>query len=232
MFGACKPQCGPCRAADPVTDRVKVDPALLAPGKENSPPMVSFDKLAQERKMAEEREKADAARHRIEAAEAERRRAEAEAAAKAEAERLEKELQRQRAQEAAEQQRLEEQHRLAEQRRLQEEQRCLEEQQARDAADRAEHAKDEAAKSKVQRFLKDNGFSGVNAKKTSLMSHKYALHAAVEKKDAEVVSALLRCKADPSLQNSSKKTPEQQAVSINKKGSHDQVLVVLRSHGK
>lgn len=64
------------------------------------------------------------------------------------------------------------------------------------------------------------------------MSHKFPLHAAVEKKDADIVSALLRCKADPTLQNSSKKTPERLAASTNKKGSQDLVLEVLRAHGK
>jgi len=229
MFGTCKTQCGPCRTADPVADKVTVDPALFASGKENSPPMMTLDKLAEERKLEEERQNAEAERKRIEAAEAERRRAEAEAAAKAEAERLEKE--RLHALEAAEQLRLEEQRRLEEhQLRLEEQRRCWEEQQAQEAVEREERAKDEAAKRKVQKFLKDNGFSGVNSKKTSLMSHKYALHTAVDKKDAETVGALLRCKADPSLQNSSKKTPEQLASSVNKKGSHDQVLTVLRAH--
>jgi len=231
MFGICNAECTSCQTADPVADRVKVDPARFAPGKENSPPVVTSDKLAEEeRKLFES---AEAERKRIEALEIERsealeierrRRAEAEAAARAEAERIL----------AAEQRRLdpiEEQRRLEEECCL-EEQRRLEEQKAEEAAAREERAKDEAATHKVQKFLKDKGFSGVNSKKTSLMSHKYALHAAVEKKDAETVVALLRCKADPSLQNSSKKTPEQLASSVNKKGSHDQVLTVLRAHAR
>jgi len=204
-----------------------VDLTLFAPGKENCPPMMTLDKLAEERKLQEERQTAEAERRRVEAADAERRRAEAEVAAKAEAERLEKE--RLDALEAAEQSRLEEQRRLEERCRLEERHR-LQEQQAHKAAERAERAKDEAARRKVQKFLKDSGFSGVNSQKTSCMSHTYALHAAVRKNDAETLGALLRCKADPSLQNSSRKTPEQLASSINKKGSHFEVLSVLRAH--
>merc|ERR1712187_513477 len=94
-----------------------------------------------------------------------------------------------------------------------------------------ERAKDEAAKCRAEKFLKGNGFKGdINSKKRFLMlrSHKYALHVAVEKNDVESIDALLRCKADPTLQNSSRKTPEQLAVSINKCGSHDKVLARFR----
>jgi len=279
MFGICKEQCGRFRTADPLADWVKIGLALIAEGKENFPPgnckenssqLVaeeckleeawqsaeaerkcieaakveqrraaaeaaagnckenSSQLLAEERKLEEEQQSAEAERKRIEAAEVKQRRAAAEAAAKAESEHLKKEQLR--ALEVAEdlrhweqQSRLEEQHRL---------EAAIVYQQERDAAERAELAKDEAARIKVQKFLKDNGFNSDNSKKTSLMSHKYALHAAVDKKDAKTVAALLRCKADPSLQNSSKKTPQQLASSSNKKGSHDQVLMVLRAHAQ
>jgi len=238
VFGTCKAPCGQCGAADPNADRIKIDPAVLALGKENSPPVL--DQLAEERIIGQ----------LIDTAEAAKRYAAAEVGtnAKAEAERLTEE--RLHALDVAEECRLEEQRRLEERRqleercRLEEERRALEEQihleeeersfaeqQVREALGRAERAKDEA-KSKVQKFLKDKGFSGVNEKKTSLMSHKYALHAAVENKDTEILVALLRCKADPSLQNSSKKSPEQLASSVNRIGSHDQVLKVLRAYSQ
>lgn len=232
IFDTCKAQCGPCQSADPVGDRIKVDPALFIPPppcKKNYSRAMSLDKFVEERKLEEDRQSALAEFKRIEAAEAaeaERRHAEAELAAQAEIECLEQE--RLQALETAEQHRLQpiEEQRCLEEQCYLEEQRCLE-QQAQEAAERV---KDEAAMCKVLKFLKDSGFSSVNSKKTSLMSHKYALHVAVERKDAEAVTALLRCKADPSLRNSSKKTPEQLASSINKKGSHDQVLTVLRAH--
>mmetsp|Transcript_101674 Transcript_101674/g.195144 ORF Transcript_101674/g.195144 Transcript_101674/m.195144 type:complete len:262 (-) Transcript_101674:114-899(-) len=244
VFGTCKAPCGQCGAADLNADRIKIDPAVLALGKENSPPVL--DQLAEERIIGQ----------LIDTAEAAKRYAAAEVGtnAKAEAERLTEE--RLHALDVAKECRLEEQRRLEEQSlleerrqleercRLEEERRALEEQihleeeersfaeqQVREALGRAERAKNEA-KSKVQKFLKDKGFSGVNEKKTSLMSHKYALHAAVENKDTEILVALLRCKADPSLQNSSKKSPEQLASSVNRNGSHDQVLKVLRAYSQ
>lgn len=239
MFGSCKQECNPCASADPVADRIKVDPALLATSEKSSPLEMTSDNLEAERRLEEERRKAEAERKRREAAEAERARVAAEAAKKAEAERLEKERQLL-AVEAAEKRRMEEQReRLEEQRRWEEQQhleeeRRLEEQRrfqelrAKEAAEEAERAEDEAAQAKVQKFLKDNNFSSLNSKRSSFMSHKYALHTAVEKKDVEAIGALVRCRADVSLQNSSKKTPEQLANSSNKKGSHDQVLEALR----
>jgi len=229
MFGTCsKSQCGStCGGADPVADRVKVDPTRLAGGKENAPPSVkTLDKIAEERAREEERRRAEAAEVERKRVEAQRKLAEEEAAAKAKAERLAATEREARQALLEQQRRLEEQARVEEeQRRIQEEKdKALREQQAKEEAERAADA---AASQKVSKFLKDNGFSAVNGKKSSFMSHKYPLHAAVEKKDTEAIRALLRCKADPTLQNSSKKTPEQLARSTNKKGSQDQVLAVL-----
>lgn len=258
MFGVCKPEC--C-GSDPVADRVKVDHAALALAidKENSPPVASLDKLAVQHRKEEEH--AATKRKQAEFEEAERRRAAAEAAAKADAERLlkeslEKELlenerlewermeqelleQERLKQERLEQERLEkerlEKERLEKERQEEEaRQAALRQQQAAAELAERERAADEAAKLKVNAFLKDNKLDGVNAKKSSLMppSSKYPLHIAVEKKDSELVRALLRCKADPSLLNSSKKNAEQLARSSNRKGSHDQVLDILMGRAK
>lgn len=226
--GTCKAQCGPCRTADPVTDLVKIDVSSLSLGKENAPP-ISDEQLAEAwKQLVDERQRAEAERARVAAAVVDRKQIQTEAAANIEAGQLEKE------QSHGEQSRLEEHRHLEEQRRKEQEQEQhrAEKQRAHEAAERAERAEHEAIQNEVDKFLKGNGFTAVNSKKKSFMSHKYALHAAVEKKDAEIVSALLRCKADPSQLNSSKKTPEQLAASSNKKGSHDQVLSVLRAHGK
>lgn len=83
---------------------------------------------------------------------------------------------------------------------------------------------------KVQKFLNDNGFNGVNSKKTSLMTYKYPLHVAVDKNDAEITRCLLQCRADPTLPNSLKRNALQLAESSNKRGSHDRILAELRAN--
>merc|ERR1712224_946806 len=56
-------------------------------------------------------------------------------------------------------------------------------------------AREEATK--VQAFLKANGFDGVRAKRRKLMKVSYPLHTAVLKADADMVRLLLLAGADP-----------------------------------
>mmetsp|Transcript_116104 Transcript_116104/g.223981 ORF Transcript_116104/g.223981 Transcript_116104/m.223981 type:complete len:256 (+) Transcript_116104:92-859(+) len=252
MFGSCKSHCGPCRVEDPVAERIKVNPflldtnnvnpnpTLLASGASNMSAAVMQSGFGPLERKREDELSREAERKRAEAAEAERSRSQAEAAAEAEA-RVEEDQQP--AFKASAQCRFEEERRLEEEQRLRDEQQRLQKleqvalqdaalraQQALDAAERAERLENEAARKRVQTFLKDNKFSGLNLAKKSFMSRKYALHAAVEMNNAQITQSLLRCKADPTLQNSSKKTPFQLAESMNKRGSRDQVLAVLRAH--
>lgn len=102
-------------------------------------------------------------------------------------------------------------------RRLAEEQRILAEdkakeqiqiefEEARMANEATEEANEADMKKKRDAVLKDYGITDVNQKKKSLMSSKYAIHHAVEKRDKEAVRMLLHFRAEVTSLNSSKKT--------------------------
>merc|ERR1712224_913262 len=84
-------------------------------------------------------------------------------------------------------------------------------QREREEAERAEEARrqDEARKlrqSKVAAFLKTKGFASVTAPKKSLLKTTYAIHAAAEAGDTEMVQFLIEAGADPAQKNSGGKT--------------------------
>jgi len=119
-------------------------------------------------------------------------------------------------------------------RQLEKEKQQAEERRQKVEADRQELeaeqlrlAKADADEQRVGAFLKEKGFSGVNAKRRSMLKWKLPLHSAVEINDPELVRALLQCGADPSLANSSGQTALQSAAKRNKNGSHSSVLELL-----
>merc|ERR1711977_554741 len=85
----------------------------------------------------------------------------------------------------------------------------------------------EARDEKIAAFLKAEGFSGVNAGRRKMLKTSYPLHAAVARNDAAMVKMLLQAKSDPNKRNSSGVTPGQQALRLNKDGSHYHVLCLL-----
>jgi hypothetical protein len=88
-------------------------------------------------------------------------------------------------------------------------------------------AQKQAAIDKVQAFLAEKRFANVNDLRKSTFKAKRPLHSAVKINDAEIVRCLLLAGADPSLTNSSGKTPQQVTEGLNKKGSHSGVLAAL-----
>mmetsp|Transcript_15117 Transcript_15117/g.44125 ORF Transcript_15117/g.44125 Transcript_15117/m.44125 type:complete len:221 (-) Transcript_15117:87-749(-) len=84
-------------------------------------------------------------------------------------------------------------------------------------------------KTAVSAFLKENGFSAVNAPKRSLLRTTFALHAAAEAGNARMVEMLLREGADLGQLNSSGSTALQAAREVDDKDSHARVLRVLTS---
>lgn len=81
-------------------------------------------------------------------------------------------------------------------------------------------------------MLSSAGFAGVNEAKTKKgmfsKGHTYPLHAAVEANSPEAVQMLLRAGADVNLQDSKKKTALMLAESLDKNGSHQEVIVALQ----
>jgi hypothetical protein len=87
---------------------------------------------------------------------------------------------------------------------------------------------EEADKAKVDAFLKSNGFSDVDAKRTRMLKSSYPLHAAVSQNNAEMVQLLLAAGARHGLKNSAGQTPLQLAQRLDKRDSHALVLKLLR----
>ena len=100
---------------------------------------------------------------------------------------------------------------------LHHEEECL-----RQAAERKE-----ADSAKLQKFLLEHGYYGVNRKRTKMLKSKYALHTAVKLSDDDMVSLLLATGADPQLKNSAGETPKKLAQRLNKDSSHVAVLAAL-----
>merc|ERR1712196_572032 len=105
---------------------------------------------------------------------------------------------------------------------------CRKQQQELEEQQRSEKAEQERIQqARVDRWLQDNGFTGVNNPKRSMMKSTYALHVAVTKGDAELVGLLIRCGADRTMKNSAKQTPLELAQKSNKKGQLDEVIAAL-----
>lgn len=210
--------CKACSSSDPTTDTVRV----------SFPSTVS-----QEQAQEQEKQEPEVAGKTAEAEESARQVAEA-AAAEAAARRAEEE--RRLAAEAAERRRIEDEERCrveAEERRRQEEaaarleQERLERQRQEAAAEEARRAKEAEDLKKLGEFLKQKGYKDVNAKKKSLFSHSFPLHAAVKANDVELVRIMLAQGADPSATNSAGQTARQMAETANKRGSHSALLKAM-----
>merc|ERR1712196_498021 len=81
---------------------------------------------------------------------------------------------------------------------------------------------------KVATFLRAKGFSSITTGRRKMLKTSYPLHAAVADKDAEMVALLLQAGADPAQKNSSGSLPVQQALKLNRNGSHEAVLASFR----
>jgi len=229
MLVACKSSnCRPCGAADKTSDTVKVDMSSIHDmEKENNvPQQTSEQQLELERQQAAqaEIERNRQEQLRLQQLEEQRRVAEA-------AEQKRKQMQLQAEAEEKERQRAAEAKRAAEvaemqRRQMEEAKREREAQEREEEARRAEKQRQDAEK--VAAFLKAKGFSSVTASRRKMLKTSYPLHVAVADKDAEMVELLLEAGADPAQKNSSSATPEQQALKLNKNGSHDAVLAKLR----
>lgn len=81
---------------------------------------------------------------------------------------------------------------------------------------------------KVDAFLKRNKFSDVHNPKSSFFKASYPLHCAVSKNDPDMVQLLLAAGASPFDKNSAGLTPLALAQKLDRKGSHAQILKLLR----
>lgn len=91
-------------------------------------------------------------------------------------------------------------------------------------ADKMQREKEAADKKKVEDFLHNKGFAGINRKRTKLWKSKYPLHSAVKENDPELVQLLLEAKANPACRNSAGETPVQLAKKLNVRGSQTALL--------
>mmetsp|Transcript_525 Transcript_525/g.1198 ORF Transcript_525/g.1198 Transcript_525/m.1198 type:complete len:210 (+) Transcript_525:74-703(+) len=207
--------CKPCSSSDPVTDTVKVNPALLE--------MQDAEAKQKAEKAEAERREAEALKKRQEE---ERKRAEE--AKKRAAEEEEKRRQ----QEMQEKLRKEEEAAEAARKRLAEEEE-RKEREAKEAKERAEREREEQERkaldqTKVSTWLAQNGFKDVNTLKKSMFKTSTPLHTAVAKNDASMVSLLLQNNADPTLKVSGK-TASELAAKSDSKGSHAAVLAAFQT---
>jgi multidrug efflux pump subunit AcrA (membrane-fusion protein) len=167
---------------------------------------------AKQQQEAEQRQQAEEAERQLREREAEERRRAAELAALAKQQ--QEAEQRQQAEEAERQLR----EREAEERRLDEERR-------RDAEVAA--AEEQGAKQRLEDWLRQEKFTGVNDKRKTMMKTKFPLHSAVKRKDVETIQLLLRFGADPTNKDSNGLTPKDLAEKSNKDGSLDAVVQAL-----
>lgn len=80
---------------------------------------------------------------------------------------------------------------------------------------------------KIDTFLKANGFSDLDSKRTKMFKSFYPLHTAVSKNNAEMVQLLLAAGARPKPKNSAGLSPLQLAQKLDKKDSHKEVIKFL-----
>eukprot|EP00928_Gymnodinium_smaydae_P042456 TRINITY_DN2858_c0_g3_i2.p1 TRINITY_DN2858_c0_g3~~TRINITY_DN2858_c0_g3_i2.p1 ORF type:complete len:747 (-),score=161.88 TRINITY_DN2858_c0_g3_i2:284-2524(-) len=76
-------------------------------------------------------------------------------------------------------------------------------------------------------WLRNNGYAGVNQKRTKLFRSKYPLHTAVKQRNRRIVEALLRAGADPLTKNTLGQTPLQLATRTNARGANDAIIRLL-----
>jgi len=219
--------CRPCNSADPTSDRVKVDMAQAGEEQRKAEAAAALEK---QRREEEERRQVESAAEAKRQQEAEQR----QQAVEAERQLREREAEERRRASEAEQQRLieeqlvredEERRQLAEaeeERRRQEE---VAEQRRRD--EESEAAEEQNAKQRLEDWLKQEKFSGVNDKRKTMMKSKFPLHSAVKRKDAETIQLLLRFGADPANKDSNGLTPKALAEKSNRDGSMDAIVQSL-----
>merc|ERR1712113_1051940 len=95
---------------------------------------------------------------------------------------------------------------------------------------RDEGQKEESeAREKMDTWLKQEKFDGVNHKRKSMMKSKYPLHTAVKRQDQTMVQLLLRFEADPTMVDSNKQTPVAIAEKNNKDSSYDAIIRLLKA---
>merc|ERR1712146_627937 len=99
------------------------------------------------------------------------------------------------------------------------------EQRRRD--EEAAAAEEESAKQRLEDWLRQEKFTGVNDKRKTMMKSKFPLHSAVKRKDTETIQLLLRFGADPTGKDSNGLTPKDLAQKNNKDGSMDAVVQAL-----
>merc|ERR1719195_2292883 len=115
----------------------------------------------------------------------------------------------------------------------QQKQRELEEAAERSRCERVRQAEAERSareqerKAIVRTFLKEHGYSDVEAPKRKMLKTKYPLHTAAKKGDPKIVAALLEEGANPAKKNSAGQTAMQVAQQKNRNGSHADVLRAL-----
>jgi len=221
-------QCKPCSQSDPTEDTVKVDPALLAGGKENVEPVSAisgtqgideqkeFERLQREKELRKAEEEKRRAEEQARKQEEKQARAAAEALARQEAAQAEKAAQEKRrlAQEQAAREAAAaeaESARLAEEARVRNEEELLRKAQA-----------------KVNAWCKANGYANVNYQRKKMFgASKLPLHEAVATKDLELLKSLIMCGADKSAKNSKGQTAGDLASKSNKNHSMDNFLAAL-----
>jgi hypothetical protein len=80
----------------------------------------------------------------------------------------------------------------------------------------------------VQRWLKQNGYKGINAPKVMRKNRtKFPIHSAVKDNDAEMVWLLLKSGANVEARNSENETAFEVAERLQNNGSHNQILDLL-----
>jgi len=236
--------CNACSESDHTQDTVAVDLDFL--NKENVQPLPFLQKenvqpthLAkdnfEEQWQLEAKEKAEAIRRRKEeaavfAADAARLREKSEKVAAQRAQREEEA--RRKSEEAAERLREEEERAKAGalaaaavagiERRRREAARAAEEQE------NFKLARKEAVE-KVDAWCKLNGFQDMHTQKKTLRgATKFPLHTAVKNRNQEIIRLMLIAGVGRGVRDSKSQTPSQLAATLNRNGSHDQILTMLR----
>jgi membrane protein involved in colicin uptake len=226
---------GACSGSNPVSDTVKVDPALLAAEKENMQPMQAQQqrqnedeekRRAQEEFLQQEKER-EAERRRVEE-QAEKRRREEEAVRRREGQIAAEKAAAAAAGAAAEA-------RAREEQRLEAEMIAKEKARQEAQLEAQRHEEERLACLKVAAWCKENGFADMNSKKKSFMSgFKFPLHEAVAKhlsgvakNNEEIVGLMIQVGADKTVKNSKGQTPLDLAKKMNKTGSMDSIIAML-----
>lgn len=248
-------QCRPCATADPASNTVRVDFAKLTAmrqaeslaetdgnGRKQQEPATGcgaseasceegrvsvVERLRRERGASEDAQelRQQELRARADGAEEEHRQMEREAVEAV------VELQRRREEQKRQLEQEEERRRRELQARAEaaeREHRLMEEDALRVAreAERRE-AEEQSARARLDVWLREHGFSGVNARRKSMVKSKFPLHSAVKRRDEATIVLLLRFGAEPNLSDSKGLTALQLARRCNQDGSCSSIIELL-----